>query len=122
MQTQWKMSLLLALASIANMTLHAAPLPTAFTYQGQLASGGQAANGLYDLQFTVYDTLAVGNVVGGPLTNSAVAVSNGLFTTTLDFGPAVFTGDMLWLEIGVRTNGTGAFTTLAPARRDSPSA
>ncbi|MEK7783846.1 MAG: hypothetical protein AAB658_00295, partial [Chloroflexota bacterium] len=105
---------LLTCLSTLNPQLSASPLGTAFTYQGQLASGGQAANGLYDFQFTVYDALALGNVVGGPLTNSAVAVSNGLFTVSLDFGEGVFTGDARWLEVGVRTNGGGAFTTLSP--------
>jgi len=40
-------------------------------------------------------------------------VSNGLFTVTLDFG-ANFPGANRWLEIGVRTNGGGAYTTLSP--------
>jgi hypothetical protein len=42
-------------------------------------------------------------------------VTNGLFTTTLDFGNQ-FPGAGRWLEIGVRTNagGTGNFTTLSP--------
>jgi len=40
-------------------------------------------------------------------------VSNGLFTVTLDFGNQ-FPGANRWLEIGVRTNGVGAYTTLSP--------
>jgi hypothetical protein len=32
----------------------------------------------------------------------------------LDFGPGVFDGTAYWLEIGVRTNGDGAFTILSP--------
>jgi hypothetical protein len=47
------------------------------------------------------------------LTNS-VGVTNGLFNTTLDFGPGVFGGDARWLDIAVRTNGGSAFTPLAP--------
>ena len=64
---------------------------TAFTYQGRLNDGVNLATGIYDLKFTIYDAGASGNIVAGPLTNSATAVSNGLFTVTLDFG-SVFDG------------------------------
>jgi hypothetical protein len=88
---------------------------TAFTYQGRLNTVGGAANGSYDLTFTVYDsTNEPGTIVAGPLTNSAVSVSNGLFTVTLDFLGGVFDGNPRWLEIGVRSNGAGIFTTLSP--------
>jgi hypothetical protein len=87
---------------------------TAFTYQGRLNDGAGPAGGIYDLRFTIYDFAGAGSVIGGPLTNSATAVSNGLFTISLDFGPSVFTGPDRWLEISARTNGGGAFTTLNP--------
>ncbi len=38
-----------------------------------------------------------------------MAVSNGLFTLTLDFGATVFTGAARWLAFSVRTNGGGSF-------------
>ncbi len=88
---------------------------TAFTYQGQLNDGGGLANGSYDLRFTICDSPSGGLVVGGPLTNRPTAVSNGLFTITLDPGAGVFTGPGRWLEIGVRTNGSvTAYQTLSP--------
>src|SRR6266404_6023472 len=59
---------------------------TAFTYQGRLASGTNAASGIYDLRFTIYDSAANGNAVAGPITNSGTSLSNGLFTVALDFG------------------------------------
>jgi hypothetical protein len=31
---------------------------TSFTYQGRLTDGGTAANGNYDLQFTLFDSLS----------------------------------------------------------------
>jgi hypothetical protein len=87
---------------------------TAFTYQGRLDYGGVPASGIYDLRFAVNDSLNGGNV-RGLLTNSAVAVSNGLFTTTLDFGLGVFNGGPRWLELAVRSNGSAAaFTPLNP--------
>jgi len=87
---------------------------TAFTYQGMLQAGGNPASGIYDVRFTACDALTNGNVLGGPVTNAAVPVTNGLFTTTVDFGPGVFTGAAVWLQTDVRTNGAATFTLLSP--------
>ena len=95
------------------------PLGTAFTYQGRLNDGGQPANGVYNLQFVVYASQVSGPPLGPALTNS-VSVTNGLFTTTLDFGPGVFIGDARWLEISARTNGGSTFTLLAPRQPLTP--
>jgi hypothetical protein len=111
--------LMLLALSTCNHQLAASPLGTAFTYQGQLASGTDAANGSYDLKFTLYDALSSGSVAAGPLTNAATSATNGYFTVALDFG-AVFDGDARWLEISVRTNGGGAFTTLTPRQALTP--
>ena len=111
---------LLALSTILGIGLGAAPLGTAFTYQGKLADGGQAANGIYDLRFTIYGVAGGGTALAGPITNSAVAVVNGLFTTTLDFGSEVLAGEARWLEIAVRTNGAGVFTTLSVRQPVTP--
>jgi hypothetical protein len=61
-----------------------------------------------------------GNLIAGPVTNSATGVTNGLFAVTLDFGPGVFTGPARWLEVDVRTNGSGAFTNLSPCQPLTP--
>ena len=87
---------------------------TAFNYQGRLSDGGLPANGAYDLRFGVYDAVTNGTAISFPLTNSAVAVSNGLFAVTLDFSNSVFTGGNYWMDIGVRTNGGTSFTALFP--------
>jgi len=95
---------------------------TAFTYQGRLNDGGSPASGTYDLRFVIYDsTNSPGTVIAGPITNSATAVSNGLFTVNLNFGPGVFTGPARWLDIGVRTNGSpNPFTILSPRQPLTP--
>ena len=90
---------------------------TAFTYQGQLKNGGTPANGNYDLTFTLFNTNAGSSAVSATITNSAVAVSNGLFSANVDFGPGMFPGADRWLEIAARTNGGGAFTILAPRQK-----
>ncbi len=93
---------------------------TAFSYQGRLLTGGNPANGAYDLKLFLYDAPTNGNVLAGPVTNAAVAVSNGLFTTLIDFGPGTFTGPDTWLHIGARTNDSGAFTALSPRQQLTP--
>jgi alpha-tubulin suppressor-like RCC1 family protein len=85
---------------------------TAFSYQGQLTDGAAAANGTYDLRFTLWNAATAGAPQGATLTQAGVGVTNGLFTATLDFG-AQFSGPNRWLEIAVRTNGAADFTTLA---------
>lgn len=93
---------------------------TAFTYQGRLNVAGNPASGNFDLTFLLFNTNSGGSSVAGPITNYAVAVSDGLFTTTVNFGVAVFTGASNWLQIAARTNGVGAFTTLAPRQQLTP--
>ena len=87
---------------------------TAFTYQGRLNSGGSPANGTYNLRFGLYDAATNGSVASSVLTNTATAVSNGLFAVTLDFGAGVFAGSPRWLELAVGTNGGSGFSLLSP--------
>ncbi|HEV2434433.1 MAG TPA: tail fiber domain-containing protein [Verrucomicrobiae bacterium] len=93
---------------------------TAFTYQGQLNNGGSPANGSYDFKLILYDAANAGNILAGPITNAAVAVSNGLFTMTVDFGPGVFIGESNWLHLAVSTNGAGSFVALSPRQQLTP--
>jgi len=102
------------IALALSASLHqAAAQGTQFTYQGRLTSGTNAANGTYDLTFSLFTISSGPGQVASSITNAATPVSNGLFTVTLDFG-ANFPGANRWLEIGVRTNGGGAYTTLSP--------
>ncbi len=109
-------SKLLACLGLLSSALAVVAQTSAFTYQGQFRSNGIPATGQFDFRFTLHNDLLAGIQVGGPLTNSATGVTNGLFTTTLDFGSSVFDGNLRWLEISVRTNGnaTNEFIALAP--------
>src|SRR5262252_2345247 len=93
---------------------------TAFTYQGRLNDGANPANGIYDLRFAIYDSASGGAQQGSLVTNSAMGISNGLFTVALDFGNQ-FPGANRWLEISVRTNGGTSFTTLNSRQQITPS-
>jgi hypothetical protein len=92
---------------------------TAFTYQGQLESGGSPVTGLYDFTNALYNASSGGAQVGSTVTLLAVPVTNGLFTVILDFG-AVFNGTSYWLQIGVRSNGVGSYVALSPRQELTP--
>ncbi len=110
---------LAAFCSLFALNHSACAQGTAFTYQGRLNSGGSPANGSYDLQFSLFAANAGGVAIAGPVTNAAVSVTNGLFTTTVDLGNA-FTGASNWLQIAVSTNGANAFGPLSPRQQLTP--
>jgi hypothetical protein len=114
------LALAAALGSLLISIQPALAQGTAFTYQGQLQNNGSPAGGHFDLTFELFNAAAGGSQVGSTLTNLDIGVSNGLFTTTLDFGPGVFTGGALWLQIGVETNGGSAFLALRPLQELTP--
>ena len=107
------LQLLAALLAAFALAATARAQSTAFTYQGRLLDGGAPATGLYDFQFTLFDAASAGNVVGVALIKDDVAVTNGLFTAELDFGPGIFAGQARWLAMGARAGtNTGGFLTL----------
>ena len=112
-------SLILALLLGAIMVSSVFAQGTAFTYQGQLYAGTNLASGKYDFQFALSNAPSGGLQTGPTLTNLGVGVTNGLFITTLDFGP-VFTGQSNWLAISVRTNGGSGFIPLNPLQPITP--
>jgi hypothetical protein len=112
---------LLAVSATATLTLAQGPtgtgpalaplaaMGTAFTYQGQLKSGGTVVNGPCDMAFRLYDDPSGIGSIGSPITTT-VPVTNGLFTVGLDFGSNAFDGNARWLDIQV--NCRGAFVPL----------
>jgi hypothetical protein len=99
-------------SSVENAPL-AAPLGTAFTYQGQLKQSGAPANGTFSLEFRLFDAPTGVTQLGSQ--SQSVAVTNGVFTVQLDFGVNAFNGEARFLEIVV--NGT----PLAPRQALTPS-
>jgi len=102
----------------------AAPMGTAFTYQGHLYDANYVANGLYDFAFKLYDTSVGGSKVGTDVNVADVDVIDAYFTVELDFNDAnAFTGEARWLEIGVRLgdlNDPNVYTTLSPRQEVTP--
>lgn len=89
----------------------AGPLGPAFTYQGQLKQAGLPASGNFNMEFRLFDALAGGNQVDGPVA-LPVQAEAGQFSAVLnsnnEFGASAFDGNRRWVE--VRVNGT----TLSP--------
>lgn len=114
-------STLLALALAVWPAAAGVPVGTAFTYQGSLKDAGVNANTAYDFRFTLFDAATGGNAVSGTVDKPDLGVSDGLFTTDLDFGVVTYSlPEAKWLQIEVRLGtSTGAYTTL-PRQRLTP--
>ena len=74
------------------------------TYQGRLLDNNIAADGLYDMQFGLYDNsnTAIASQVGPTIIQEDIEVVDGYFVAELAFGDAAFNGDNRWLQIEVR--------------------
>ena len=87
-----------------------------FTYQGKLTdTAGTAAS--YDFQFNLCAAPS-GGIPLGTRERLGVPVTNGVFTVTLDFPAANFTGLDRFLEIRIKPAGSGgSYTTLTPRQQ-----
>jgi len=85
-----------------------------FNYQGELNAGGAPANGVFDLEFYLFDVATAGTEEDMVTLNN-VTVTDGVFSVEIDFGHPVFMGEQYWLEVAVRDgNSNGAYETLSP--------
>ena len=96
------LSLALLLGTALACPLQAAPLSSAFTYQGELYDSGEPLVGSVDLRFTPYADDSNPTLLGPPVVVEDVLVSDGVFTAKVDFGDGFFVGDQVWLEVAVR--------------------
>lgn len=86
---------------------------TAFTYQGYLNLSGSPANGNFDFELALFDSLAGGTQAGPNVVRNNVLVTNGNFSVVVDFG-SQFPGANRYLETRVKPVGAGSFTALSP--------
>jgi hypothetical protein len=120
MKTTKILIIVAALSSLVASVQPSVAQGTAFTYQGRLQNSGIPANGLYDFRFNIIDAPNGGTAVAATVITNAIAVSNGLFTVSIDFGQGVFTGPARWLEITVSSNNANNFFTLSPRHQSTP--
>ncbi len=92
------------------------PMPQGFSYQGQLKKSGAPYSGTCNMQFKLYSIESGGSALATYTSPSAVAVTNGLFTTYVDFGTGQFAGDFRYVEVLVNCPYTASpvYTSLSP--------
>ena len=100
----------------------AAPMGTAWTYQGRLMDANGPADGPYDLQFALFpDPINNLGQIGPPIDVNDIDIIDGYFTVVLDFGDKAFGGDARWLQIGVRPwDSEERHTILSPRQEVTP--
>jgi hypothetical protein len=100
----------------------AAPMGTAFTYQGRLLDANSPAEGIYDAIFVLYDLPEGPNELGVTEIQNFEAF-DGYFTVELDFGSNAFDGSERWLEVYIRPgdfNDPCGHTILWPRQKITP--
>ena len=100
--------LLVALGMVCSRAeiSEAVPMGTAWTYQGVLMDDNGPADGLYDLQFKLYN-LQSGDVLLGPTIDiNDLDVIDGHFAVVLDFGSGIG-GQIAQVRCARVSHGTG---------------
>jgi hypothetical protein len=116
MKTKNAIILLIVILSLAANSVFAQN--SSFQYQGRLNDAGAAATGAFQFQFKLYDAPSGGTQIGSTLSDVAITVSSGIFSTNLDFGAAAFSaGGDRYIEIAVRHNSGESYVTLSPRQR-----
>jgi len=91
----------------------------AFSFQGKLNDGANPANGRYDLEFKLFDSVVGGTQIGPTVLRPNTTLINGVFSTSLDFGAQTFQNpNATFIEISIKPNGSpNTFTILGPRQQ-----
>ena len=106
-----------------SLVLSESAIGTGFIYQGRLIDADYPADDIYDFRFALYNDMTTGMQQGTTIYRDDIGVSDGYFTSGLDFGMDVLDSNALWLEIGVRpgdVNDPNSYTRLSPRQRITP--
>lgn len=100
-------TVLIAGLAAATATAVGAPPTTSFTYQGSLAENDSPVDGSTSMQFKLWNAVSGGTQIGSTLSMTST-VTDGVFTESLDFGPASYAiNQAMWLEIIVEGESMG---------------
>ena len=92
---------------------------TEFSYQGFLKESGDPANGLYDFQFSLFNSASNGQKLGITVMKEDIIVIDGVFQAVLDFNYLITNTCYLQIEVRPGTI-TSSFTLLSPRQSLSP--
>ncbi len=93
---------------------------TAFTYQGRLTNSGMPVNDTCDLVFKLYNAASGGTQIYASVTKTGLPITDGLFTTMLDFDIGAFDGSARWLDICAKCGTETTYTMLSPRQELTP--
>lgn len=108
------------IAAVCGTSLARPPVGSEFTYQGQLLKNGVALNTPADLKFSLWDGAGpTATQIGTFLFVSGVAVNQGRFECTIDFGQSPYTtNEERWLQVEVRNpSGIGNFSLMGDRQK-----
>lgn len=107
MRSRFISVLFLALVGVVTTISRAQP----FTYQGHLTEGTLPADGLYQMEFSLFNDPTTGSSLATtPI--YTVRVTNGLFTAIPEFAGNLITNSNFYIQVAVRP--LGAVTPLTP--------
>ena len=94
---------------------------SAFSYQGQLKDGDVSVDAIEArIVFRLFNAASGGSQLGSDWVAYPVEITEGLFTTLVDFGSGPLSVGDSWLEIGVDTSGGTNYTWMAPRQPLTP--
>ncbi len=128
-----RLTLFLLLSSFLLLSPPASAAPTTMNFQGRLldTTGTPVADGLYNMQFKLYDASSGGTLLWSEIreNNSSdyrIQVTNGLFTAKLGertaLSASLFSGNSVYFEITQATPATATCNTASCASWESPMA
>jgi len=115
------LAILALIVCTANFSI-AAPMGTAWTYQGRLMDANFPADGLYDFIFGLFDGPEGPGELDARIIHN-LDVIDGYFTVELDFGSDIFDGSDRWLQVEIRPGeleDPNVYTPLNPRQRITP--
>ena len=128
-----RLTLFILLSSFFLLSPPASAAPTTMNFQGRLldTTGTPVADGLYNMQFKLYDASSGGTLLWSEIRENngsdyRVQVTNGLFTTKLGqrtaLSASLFSGSSVYFEITQATPATATCNTASCATWESPMA
>jgi len=111
-----KIKFIAMLSALFFLTTTAWTQTTVFTYQGKLTDNG-TPQAIYQMEFKLFGSAGGNDQIGATVTNTNVAVMNGVFTANLEFGETAFPGADRFLQISVRRSAAESFVTLNPRQQ-----